>query len=835
MTVEDRRKGRRCCDKPCSRVAAFAASFFQENVKPVSDKALDDVWEKIRQKVLSKGGVAGRITRRGRLAGLLTCALIFAGFATGSVRADWITNRFGFAGKEIFPIDYLISQLHSADLDGDGLNDLIVVDNARSKITLLYNQTGKTNTPDSATSSVKRELNELPPDSRFKIESIASEKRISSLVVTDLNGDGRPDIAYFGEPKELVVLYNEGHHNWSSPKRWPLDDGLLNPNALVAGDLNGDGRMDLLLLAENCIYWLAQDANHALAEPKRIPYSGSLQAVQVLDIQGDGRDDLLLVNWESANPFRFRLQNASGQLGPEIYFPLPPIRSYLADDLDGDHKTEVVTIAQKSGRAQVSHFTQKPAEPLAGDWRQGQFQLLPLNKTTKARRGITWADINGDGFPDLLVAEPESGQLTVYLQKSDGHLAAPRTYPTFTGVSEIAVADWDGHGVPQIFVLSTDERQVGITHFDEKGGLAFPKTLPLDGRPLAMAAGRLTPDTNPSLVLVVDQDGRRELQIHSASGQVRRQKLNDSFKSNPSSISLLDVNQDGLPDIVILIPYEKIKVLLQRRGYDFDEQDVAPPGGSVEEPWMSSADIDGDGKPEMLLAQRNFVRAVVLQPEENRSSTNKPAWSFVVKEQINGATSNSRIVGAAALRNGTNRLDSLFLLDAERKVLTLCDRNTAGTWQVVRNLPLPASDFQSVQAVALGSNEANSVAFLGLNSVAWMELHGQVWEFTELDGYETPIKDGYLNDVVAGDLNQDGRKDLVFLETGKSYLDVVTYEAPHNLVPANRWQVFEERTFRSRRSDSPEPREALITDVTGDGKNDLVVLVHDRIILYPQE
>jgi hypothetical protein len=54
-------------------------------------------------------------------------------------------------------------------------------------------------------------------------------------------------------------------------------------------------------------------------------------------------------------------------------------------------------------------------------------------------------------------------------------------------------------------------------------------------------------------------------------------------------------------------------------------------------------------------------------------------------------------------------------------------------------------------------------------------------------------------------------------------------------VPANRWPVFEERTFRGRRSELPEPREALIVDVTGDGKNDLVVLVHDRILVYPQE
>src|SRR4029079_9800454 len=105
--------------------------------------------------------------------------------------------------------------------------------------------------------------------------------------------------------------------------------------------------------------------------------------------------------------------------------------------------------------------------------------------------------------------------------------------------------------------------------------------------------------------------------------------------------------------------------------------------------------------------------------------------------------------------------------DAERKVLTLCDRNAAGTWQVVRNLPLPATDFRSSLPLARGATNANSIAFLGLNSVAWQRFQGDVWEFTELDGYETPIKDGYLNDVVSGDLNQDGRKDLVFLETGK--------------------------------------------------------------------
>ncbi|MCX6923739.1 MAG: VCBS repeat-containing protein [Verrucomicrobia bacterium] len=251
---------------------------------------------------------------------------------------------------------------------------------------------------------------------------------------------------------------------------------------------------------------------------------------------------------------------------------------------------------------------------------------------------------------------------------------------------------------------------------------------------------------------------------------------------------------------------------------------------------MGTADIDGDGKPELLLTQKNFVRAVLLKKEAQApNSTNAGAWTFTVKEQINGAGSNSRLAGATGVPNGTNAIPSLFLFDVERKVLTLCERDSAGVWQVVRNVPLPVSEFTSLQPLSLGVGKTNAVTLLGLNTVACLPLEGQVWELTELDSYETPIKDGHLTDVVTGDLDKDGRKDLVFLETARNYLDLVIFDANRKLVPANRWQVFEERTFRGRRGDFMEPREAVVADVTGDGKNDLIIIVHDRILVYPQE
>jgi hypothetical protein len=760
-------------------------------------------------------------------------ALVAAGGFSVTVQAGGGTNLFGFTGTEIYPVDQMINNLRVADLDGDGLNDLIVVNNLRSKINLLYNLTGKTNRTDTPPEQ-KPEVNELPPGSRFRIDSVPTEERIAALVVADVNGDGRPDLVYFGDTKDLIVRYNLGTNGWSEPKRWHIEDGRLDPNSLSVGDLNGDGLNDIALLGDNgAVFFLAQQKDHTLAEPVKIPYSGTPKAVQIVDLDGDGRNDLLFVDFDTATPFRVRFQHADGQLGPEIYFKTQPIRSFWPDTLAGGRTNYLVDIVQATGRAEVSQFTRSPAEPLAGGFKQGQLQVLPLNKSDAGQRGVLWADVDGDGRADLIVAEPESGQLSVYLQQADGTLASPKKFPSLAGVSQIAVSDWNEDGHPEIFLLSHDENSVGMTQFDKNGRLPFPTPLPLDGKPLALAVGALKPGAKPTLAILVDKDGVRSLVTRTADGKTATQKLSDGFKANPTTFAIQDVNQDGLADLVVLMPYEKIKVLLQKKDGKFDEVDVAPPGGAMEQPWLAAADVDGDGKTELLLPQKNFLRAVVLEPEAKvAGSTNPPGWTFRVKDQINGSDSDSRIVGAATVANGANAVPALFLFDAEHKQLTLCERDAAGVWQVVKNLELPVTTFSSIKSVNLGGA---AVAFTGQNSVAWLPLGGEVWKLTRLDDYDTPIKDGYLNDVIAGDLTGGGRKQLIFMETAKNYLDLVNFTPAGKLVPGDRWQVFEQHTFRGAQNAIPEPRECAVADVTGDGKNDLIVLVHDRILVYPQE
>lgn len=748
------------------------------------------------------------------------------------------SKGFWFAGRELYPIDDQISVVRVADMDGDGLHDIIVANNTRSKINILYNMSGRTNVPVGGERRRMLKINELPPDARFRLESIPSEKRIAAMVVRDLNGDGRPDIAYYGEPRELVLTYNLGSNTWST-KRVRLLDGLLSPNALEAGDLNGDGLVDLAVLGERAVHVLFQRADGTMAEPVQMHFTGNVRGLHLADLNRDGRLDMVLVDWESEYPIRVRYQEETGEFGPEIFFELPRLRAYAVDVFGTNREPLVATIALNSGRGGLWRFVTRRAEPLVSGFVAGQFCVWPFSRVEKGRRGVCWADTDGDGRLDLVVAEPESGELTLYCQRADGGLGAPKRFPSLSGIVSIESADWDGDGTNELFVLSMQERQVGVTRQDATGRIPFPELIQVGGRPIAITVGRFSPAGVPELVVMVEKDDVRSLVFAGATGINRIWKLAENYRSDPSAMLVLDVDQDGLNDVVVLTPYEKIKILRQRGADGVEEVDLAPPGGVVENLWAAVMDVDLDGKPELILPQKNFVRAVVLRRvvDASDSSGTGSGWAWIIKDQINGVAGNSVLAGATLLSGPSTNPPVLCLLDVDRHCLSFCVRNEVGAWAVVRNVDLPVWAFERVQPLALGSWHTNAVGLVGPAGAGWLKLDGLVLALEETDSYETPIRDGRLLDVIPGDLNNDGLTDLVFLEVQKNHIEVVEVSPDFKLIPGTRWQVFEDASLRVRRMSSSgyEPREAVVADVTGDGKNDLIILVHDRVIVYPAD
>jgi len=73
------------------------------------------------------------------------------------------------------------------------------------------------------------------------------------------------------------------------------------------------------------------------------------------------------------------------------------------------------------------------------------------------------------------------------------------------------------------------------------------------------------------------------------------------------------------------------------------------------------------------------------------------------------------------------------------------------------------------------------------------------------------------------------------LDMGKAALEILTTPPGGGFVRALRFQVFQGRRFSDAPETRGEPREVVIGDVTGDGFDDIALIAHDRLIVYPAQ
>ncbi|MCJ7728597.1 MAG: VCBS repeat-containing protein, partial [Sedimentisphaerales bacterium] len=245
---------------------------------------------------------------------------------------------YGFGEMEIIKLNWGIHNLRVVDFNGDGRNDIAVVNNRKAKIEILVQKeavgAGKAEV---AVDAQDVDINLLSPATRFDRQAVAVSQMVYSLICGDLNSDGMMDLAFYGEPKGLYVILQKAGEgvdsagspqvkgksatlNWQTRKKIEIDDGLLAPNMLVCADLNNDGRADLALAAREAVYIILQKKDGSLAPAVKYPTAGRILAVEVSDLNGDGINDLVLVMDEVEKPIHVRFGRPSGQLGPEIKF-----------------------------------------------------------------------------------------------------------------------------------------------------------------------------------------------------------------------------------------------------------------------------------------------------------------------------------------------------------------------------------------------------------------------------------------------------------------------------------------------------------------------------------
>jgi uncharacterized protein (TIGR03437 family) len=403
-----------------------------------------------------------------------------------------------FAGEYDYVAGYEPTGLFAMDLDGDGNLDVVIATGHPD--VLLPNPYS-----DYVMAFFGRGDGTLigPP-------TYPTGSRLSSLVLADFNGDGKPDVAVAAG--DLWILLSSGGGSFRTPVRIPIpasNNSAASADSLAAGDFNGDGKQDLVVGTAygNGVYVLLGNGDGTFQAPVLYPTGGNVSSIAVADFNGDGKLDIAACGYSSSPPANANagilLGNGNGTFQSVKSLPGFGAGPYwlVAGDFNKDGKPDLAIANQGT----PGDSTDNGGVQVFLGQGNGSFQN-PVNYPAGINPNfITAADVNGDNVPDLIVATRAPNftySVDVLLGKGDGTFGSTASFSTEYGPTWIAVADLNGDGKPDLAI--------------------------------AHCCG----DTDTTFMLG-NGDGTFQPDVHLAAAV------------SPATLQVADLNGDGKPDLVI--------------------------------------------------------------------------------------------------------------------------------------------------------------------------------------------------------------------------------------------------------------------------------------------
>ena len=341
-----------------------------------------------------------------------------------------------------------------------------------------------------------------------------------SVAVGDVNGDGLADVVltttYYLDPAhdfKLYVFLQQADGQLASPVLYPThSDGANLARSMQIGDVNGDGRQDIVLGNNNNIEVFLQRADGSLA-PSVVYPTPMAQIIRIGDVNDDGRADVVGLDWNSNNVAVF-LQNAGGTLNPAVMYIAPHggYNDIDLGDVNGDGLTDIVVM---SGQQFIVPNVVVLTQAATGGFNAPVSYSITSGVLT---HGVAVGDVNGDGRNDIVVTyggNVPSSKIGVFYQNAAGGLNPVVSFDSFDLPRAVEIADVNRDGRADIVVLGSG---VAVYLQNADGSLQAQEVYvsPSGFWPQGLAVGDFNGDRLPDIAVVDFTFGLVTL-MHTAS------------------------------------------------------------------------------------------------------------------------------------------------------------------------------------------------------------------------------------------------------------------------------------------------------------------------------
>jgi uncharacterized protein (TIGR03437 family) len=550
------------------------------------------------------------------------------------------TGAFTVAGGSPFSVGSKPSSLAVADINGDGLTDIITANSTNNNVTVLLGTTSGGFTP--ATSS-----------------PFAVGTGPCFVTTGDFNGDGKPDaavanlssgnvsvllnslpvitanpaslsfyaVAGHGSPAALGVTTSSttsgGAYTIAAAQPWlsstPASNSTgvvtsvhlsANPASLGAGVYSATVRYKATNFfdAATAVTLNVTNPTGTLTAPSGSPFSsgGGPQSVAVADLNGDGKPDIVTANY-AANTVTVLMGDGAGGFTPAAGSPFATgtsPASVAIGDFNGDGKPDIVTANAVSNNVSL----------LLGNG-TGSFGAAASFAVGSEPLSIAVVDMNRDGKPDLVTVNNNGNSVSVLLGNGAGGFAAALGSPFAAGVSpnSVAAGDFNGDGKPDLAV-ATAGNLVLIFLGNGVGGLSYNGFISVGSFPQSIAAQDFNGDGKVDLVTTNSGDNTVTVLLGNGLGGFAVAPGSPFTVGNsPQAVAVGDVNGDGKPDIVASnLSDGTVTILLGDGLGGFTVAAGSPFPAGTSPSALAFGDFNGDGSLDLAIANTGANAVTVL-------------------------------------------------------------------------------------------------------------------------------------------------------------------------------------------------------------------------------